>query len=338
MNDEIRRQLEAAGRRANPEPGPEFADALEARLRSVAAGLAPADARQPHRRWGRLRLSERWRPVRPTAVVGLLTVVLLAIAIAGGLGDHGTSSLELTGANNVEVALIDGTTLVDPDGLLLPDGAVVRVGADGSARIGDVRLDAGDVATVAGRRLRIERAGATGLIVPGASAATTTPATATPATALPSPTRSPTEAPPSSAPTSTPRPVGTATGSAQPSPDRSTPPPTATLRPSSPPTVDTVRIKLAAKAVGLSEVGAIWTGLPKASRYILVASASRQGPAAGPRYPGSTVIGEFAYPPRDPLRFRVPLGVVDIRLMVVALTADGVELARSNIVIVPLGG
>jgi len=332
MTDDIRHRLEAAGRRPVPEPGPEFAAALESRLRAVTAGRAPADVGPPNRRWGRRILPGRWPRMRLTAGVVVLAVVMVAVAVAGGLGDRGTQRFELTGATNVEVALTDGTTLVNPEGLLLPDGAVVRVGVDGSARIGDVQLDAGDIATVADRRLRIDRAGTTGLIAPGDSAATATPVAPTT-----SPTRSPTEAPPASGPAPTPRPTDTASGSAKPSPDRPTPSPTSSLHPSSAPTVDAVRIKLSAKAIGPAEVGALWSGLPKASSYVLVASASRQGPAAAPRYPGSTVIGEFAFPPKDPLRFRVPLGVVEIRLMVVARTADGAELARSNIVVVELG-
>ncbi len=335
MTDEIRHQLEAAGRRPAPEPGPEFADALEARLMAVATNRAPAVAQPPRRRWGRLRLPERWLRVRLTAGVAVLAVVLIGVAVAGGLADRGTPNLELTGATNVEVALADGTTLVNPDGLLLPDGAVIRVGVEGAARIGDVQLGAGDVATVADRRLRIDRRGMTGLVEPGDSVA---PASSAAPASSTSPSASPTKAPPASQPPQTPRPAGTAAAFATPPSDRPTPSSTVSPRTSSAPTVDVVRLKLSAKAVGPSDIGAIWTGLPKASSYVLVASASRQGPAADPRYPGSTVIGEFAYPPKDPLRFRVPSGVGQIRLMVVALTADGSELTRSNIVTVPLGG
>ena len=63
---------------------------------------------------------------------------------------------ELAAPVNVEVALADGTVLEDPDGLRLPEGAVIRVGAGGSARIGDTALVPGDVATVEQGRLRVE--------------------------------------------------------------------------------------------------------------------------------------------------------------------------------------
>ncbi len=332
MNDEIRRQLEAAGRRPVPEPDPGFAAVLEASLLAAAKTQAPAPAMRSTRRWSRLHLPGEWPRLRLTAGVAALAVALVMVAVSSDLGDRGIASLELTGATNVEVALADGTTLVNPDGLLLPDGAVIRVGADGSARIGDIQLASGDVATVANRRLQIDRHGATGQTQPGETSEVTPSA---PSSAPPS--RSPTPAPASSQPPATSQPEDVPSATATLRPERPSPTPTASQRPSSPPTVDAVRVKLAAKAIGPAEVGAIWTGLPRASSYVLVASVSRQGQATDPRYPGSTVIGQFAYPPSDPLRFRVPLGVVEIRLMVVALTADGAELARSNIVTVPLG-
>jgi hypothetical protein len=50
------------------------------------------------------------------------------------------------------------------------------------------------------------------------------------------------------------------------------------------------------------------------------------------------VLGEFVEPPPTPLRYRVPVGVVEVRLMVVALRRDGSVLRRSNVVTVTLPG
>ena len=69
---------------------------------------------------------------------------------------------------------------------------------------------------------------------------------------------------------------------------------------------------------------------------MLVITRSRNGPASDPVYPGSRVLGEFAAPPESPLRYRVPDGVVEVRLMVVALRKDGSVLRRSRIVTVTI--
>lgn len=63
---------------------------------------------------------------------------------------------------------------------------------------------------------------------------------------------------------------------------------------------------------------------------------SRSGAAADPVYPGSRIIGEFAVPPSRALRLRVPDGVVEVRLMVVALRADDRVLRRSRIVTIAI--
>ena len=57
--------------------------------------------------------------------------------------------LALAQAVNVQVTLSDGTHLENPDGLSLPDGAVVTVGDGGFALIGGTELHPGDVATIA---------------------------------------------------------------------------------------------------------------------------------------------------------------------------------------------
>jgi hypothetical protein len=84
---------------------------------------------------------------------------------------------------------------------------------------------------------------------------------------------------------------------------------------------------------GPTRIRVTWTATPGAAGYVLVSSASRNGAAARPRYPGGRILGEFSHPPDAPLRFRVPAGVVEVRLMVVALDADGKVMARSRVMI-----
>jgi hypothetical protein len=63
---------------------------------------------------------------------------------------------------------------------------------------------------------------------------------------------------------------------------------------------------------------------------------SRTGIARDPVYPGSRVLGTFVHPPALPLRFRVPDGVVEVKLRVIALRGNGTVLRRSNIVTITI--
>lgn len=338
--DDVRARLERAGRRQVPDPDPAFVDALEARLlaaaRIKAAATRPVSTRQ-------LSPGARpWRPAFGLAAGFTAMAFLLAVAAWFGGGDHGAPALELAGARGVEVMLADGTLLVDPDGLLLPDGSVVRVGAGASARIGGVVLEAGDVATIEDRQVRVTRSSLAVASGPSGSLPTGTglpPNRATPPSAGPSGQATGKPSPPTSAspaptgrPSTTAVPPATRAPGAQPSIDaRSTPsgpPPTA---PANLPSMT-----LSAKATVGAQVGLSWTALDGARRYVLIATTSATT-AADPRYPGSPVLGEFAHPPGTPLVVRVGDGTTEVRLLVVALRADGTEVGRSNVARVLLG-
>ena len=73
MNDEIRRQLEAAGRRPVPDPRPEFRAALEARLLAVARTPSPETPAPPARRRPGLGLAFGFGAV--AIVLGFVTVL-----------------------------------------------------------------------------------------------------------------------------------------------------------------------------------------------------------------------------------------------------------------------
>jgi hypothetical protein len=336
MSDDVRRRLEQAGRRPAPGPDPAFADALEARLLAVAASAPPPE---PPRRSGPARL----RRALAGALVAGVAVAAVLLAVAIGL-DRPVATPELTAPVNVEVALRDGTILEDPDGLRLPEGAVVRVGAGGSARIGDTVLAPGDVATVEAGRLRVEHNQPVG-VVPGVTPSASprpvatrsprpTPApsrTPGPAAATPSPAPTPVASRPRPTPAPTPTPASTRPPST-PAPTRTDPPPTAT------PTPAIARPRLRARFVAPSIVRVTWTATPGASSYVLVATAAEASPAPRPVYPGGRIIGEFSSAPEAPLRYRVPAAVAEVRLLVVALASDGTELARSRVITVATGG
>jgi hypothetical protein len=330
MSDDTRRQLEAAGRHPVPEPRQAFGAQLEQRLlaigRSQDPGASTAQAITDQAAPGPVApRGPRERRPAPGILAGLggLAAVLLVAVTLSGVGQRPTLALELVAPVNVEVALDGGTTLVNPDGLLLPDGAVVRVGAGGSVRIGEVSLGPGDIATVADRRLLVDRRVDATTTVQASPSSPATPAAPTDAL---SPTRAPADRPvtPTPEPTDPPRttasprvvnPAATAT----PDPGKTQAPTTASP------------LKLEARATGPSEIGARWTEVAKASRYVLVATTASDGEAATPTYPGSPVIGEFTHPALEPIVFRVGRDVVEARLLVVALSADGAVIARSNI-------
>jgi hypothetical protein len=279
---------------------------------------------------------------RWVAAAGIAAVIVLIAGLGLGLARPDPTpslGLALAGPVNVEVALADGTILEDPDGLLLPEGAVVTVGEGGSARIGDTVLRPGDVVIVEGDRIEVQRPTPVGVVPDPTPTSTPRPAaTRRPATAAP--TAAPTDPPAAATPTPTPTPSASPPRTAEPTrePAPTDAPPTA--RPTPTPTPAIVRPRLRARLIDGPRIAVRWTVTSGAARYVLVATGSRSGPAADPVYPGGRVIGEFATPPERAFRVRVPAGVVEVRLMVVALREDGRVLRRSRIatVAIPVPG
>jgi hypothetical protein len=331
VSDELRRRLEGAGARPAPTPDVAFADELEGRLRAVAASL-PAEPGTGTRR----------RPGRRLPILTLLTAAVVAAAAVVTLGfGRGQPSVDLTpelaGPVNVQVSLPDGTVLEDPDGMMLPEGAVITVGSDGSANIGGTVLVPGDVATVQQGTLHVQHDGGIGA-VPGTRTPTPRPTPdrthgpSPPPTTAPShgPTTAPTQRPTT---TPTPPPVGTPAPVPTPSPPPTTAP---TPQPTPTPTPAILRPRLRARLIVGPRIALTWTATYRARSYVLLVTMSRTGIARDPVYPGSRVLGTFAHPPALPLRFRVPDGVVEVRLQVIALRGNGSVLRRSNIVTITI--
>jgi hypothetical protein len=362
VNDDMRRRLEEAGRRPVPPPDPAFADALEQRLLAVAASLPadaaslPAEGAAAHAAAGAAAASPAAAPRRRGAPaawllagMGAALVVVVLLVVAGPLRPSPAPSPAAVAALlepvHVEVVLPDGQVLEDPDGLLLPAGAVVTVGDGGSARIGDAVLGPGDVATIHGDRVVIEHPSPRGVVVqptraptprpsPRPADRTPGPARSSGAAGSPSPSVSPTPSPtPSVEPPRSPQPTREPTPSPTP-PETPAPrppdPPAATPTPTPSPAI--LRPRLRARLVIGPRIAVTWTATYRAKRYVLLVSLSRSGPAADPVYPGARVLGEFTAPPAKPLRYRVPNGVVEVRLMVVALRGNGNVLRKSRIV------
>ena len=150
MSDDTRRRLEDAGAaagaadstRRSPTPSRRGCSRSAASRPSVAATAPPSRAAWPGSR-------RRWRSHAGRRRAGIALVVAGTWPPAARASSRPRSSPQPV---NVEVALADGTTLEDPDGLRLPEGAVITVGDGGSARIGETVLRPGDVATVERRR------------------------------------------------------------------------------------------------------------------------------------------------------------------------------------------
>ena len=344
MSDDLRRRLEATGRRPVPGPDQAFADGLETRLLAVAASLPPSG---PSPRRTRLRLM-----LGATLLAGAAVALVIAI---GADADRPIAPPDLEAPVNTEVVLVDGTVLEDPDGLRLPEGAVISVGEGGSARVGETLLRPGDVATVEQGRIRVDHgqpatSGKSGRATPTPSpmpsrrpslGATRTPRptatpsqTATPAPIHPSPSPAPTRVPAMQAPTPVPSRAPATTSS--PSPPTTLPTAAPTAAPTASPTI--VRPRLRARFVLPDGIRVTWTAVPGASSYVLVASGSEVAPAPRPRYPGGRVVGQFTQAPEAPLRFRVPDGTVEVRLLVAALAPDGTVMSRSRVVTLTTGG
>ena len=91
-----------------------------------------------------------------------------------------------------------------------------------------------------------------------------------------------------------------------------------------------------ARLVAPHTVAVDWRRIPGARTYVLVVTRSRNGPAARPTYPGGRILGTFAHPPAAPLRFQLPDAVEQVKVMVVALDRNGVEITRSRVVRIQL--
>lgn len=154
---DLRDALEAVGRRPTPAPHPDFVASLEARLLG-GAGVQPlvddtTDGATDRDVAPVVPLHRPARTGRITVLVGSAAAVVAAVVLAGSLsgwfgGGSDATNIELTDAVETTVELPDGTVVRGEEGLLLPDGAVVRTGPEGTAAAGGTEIGPGEEATV----------------------------------------------------------------------------------------------------------------------------------------------------------------------------------------------
>jgi len=152
---DLRDALEAVGRRPTPAPRPDFVASLEARLLG-GAGAQPLADDAPDRGPDVAPVVPLHRPAltgRITVLVGSAAAAVAAVVLVGSLsgwfgGGSDATNIELTDAVETTVELPDGTVVRGEEGLLLPDGAVVRTGPEGTAAAGGTEIGPGEEATV----------------------------------------------------------------------------------------------------------------------------------------------------------------------------------------------
>jgi hypothetical protein len=84
--------------------------------------------------------------------------------------------------------------------------------------------------------------------------------------------------------------------------------------------------------VAAHTIALAWTRTAGAKSYVVLMTRSKTGIAPRPVYPGSRVLATFSKPPALPVQFVLAPGVVEVKLLVVALDKNGKELGRSRIV------
>jgi len=151
--DEIRRLLDEAGHRPTPMPR---AGAFE-----EIAGRFDLGATRPLTSVVTLGAGHGRRRGRglPLSLLGAAGVAaLFGGALAGGWSGDGSpaaQALAVATAADTTVVLPDGSSVAARRGLVLPDGTVVRTGANGRCVAGDVDLGPSLEATVNAGRLRL---------------------------------------------------------------------------------------------------------------------------------------------------------------------------------------
>ena len=322
---ELHRQLLAMGRADVVGPRGDFVDSLAQRLDAIAS-TQPEYA--PHLTPRR----SRHRRVILAPAFGALVIVVGLIAF--GI-DNGSSAYALADPFNVQVQLADGRFVDGTDGLEVPKGSRVVVGAGGSVRIRDRVYGAGDVIVIGDRGPEV--ADHVEVVAP-----TTRPEPIPPTTERVDATRPATAEPPTSlgepAPTVA-RPVETVptTRAYVPEPTRApetTKPPT-TTRP-------VVSMELGAQRVeSTSQVSLSWSAVDGAAKYAVVRTVAVGGatpaePVYPPVSPTKVVVLTTARAHTDVAEALEGQPITAVRYRVVAVDSQGKVMVASRLVQVDL--
>ncbi len=316
MNEpnDVHRRLEAWGNDEPPLVDGAFANRLDSDLRSMHHG-----ARRPG-------LADAPRPIWQPAALALAALFLV---VGGVVAFTRTSTDDITlvmaAATETEVVLPDGETVAGSVGLELPDGTQISVGADGSAVIAGVVLEAGTQAvTIDGQLEILVDAGPEPTVPddPDPTSSTTTPPSTRPTTSTTDGTTS----------TTTRRSTTTASTTTPPT----TGPPPTTVPTTGPPTsVDRPSTTASAPAVVLD-----WGERDGRVRLVWTYAGPDAGPDAVAGWRVTVASGDRSQTLavlRDPAARAITVErlAVAATYRVIAVDAGGGVVAESNTVLVP---
>ena len=323
---EVNRQLLEMGRVSVVGPSSDFVDSLAQRLDAIASTQAEyAPHINPPRRPRAKRLV-----FAPTFAAIVLVVGAIVITV-----DNGSSAYALDDPINVQVQLADGRFVDGTDGLKVPKGTTVVVGAGGSVRIRDRVYREGDVIVIG--ESGPEVASHVDVVAPS-----TRPEPVAPTTERVEPTRPATTEPP----TTLRLPEPTIPRVVEPVPTTSIEVPEKTRAPETtkPPTTTRpiVSMEIGAQRVELSsQVSLSWSAVAGAAKYVVVRTVAVGGatpaePVYPPVLPSKVVVQTTARVHTDIAEAVEGVPITAVRYRVVALDATAKVIGSSRFVQVNL--
>ena len=323
IKDEVSRQLLDMGRVDVVGPPREFVDSLEQRLEAMAS--TQLEYVPP------MAAPRRPRPKRVMFAPAFAALALVVGAIVFNVG-NGSAAYALDDPFNVHVQFADGHVVDGTDGLRIPKGATVVVGAGGSVRIRDRVYREGDVIVIGDDGPEVaDRVD----VAPPSTRTEPEPSTAVepirPSTTAPTAVREPD-------PTVAPRPL-------EPAPVTRVEIPETTRAPKTtlPTTTRTVvSMEIGAQRVELSsQVSLSWSAVPGAAKYVVVRTIAIAGATpAEPVYPlvapSKLVVQTTARAHTDVAESVEGVPITAARYRVVALDASAKVIGSSRVVQVDL--
>jgi hypothetical protein len=307
--DALRRRLDALGESPANAADPARIDATEARLRAIydANGGRAPDVRSAT---GTRGSSRRKALLGSAGAAGVAMVALASFALLRDEPSSMRADLELTAAEHAYIELANGQRIAAEAGAIVPEGARIVVGENGSITIGDVTLGPGESAIVSDGELTIDAPGAGSTTDASGIPGTTDPATAT--------TR-PNNATTSTQPTTTTAP---ATSTTRPTTTTTTPPTTTTRPPR-----EVVRLRASARVVE-TRVRLDWQTYPAPNfrAYLVLVRTDGQPPTLGT--PGTAVVFRTTDPAVHLARVPFRPGMT---IRIVAIGTNDTVLASSTV-------
>lgn len=318
--DEVSRQLLDMGRVDVVGPPREFVDSLEQRLEAMAS--TQLEYVPP------MAAPRRPRPKRVMFAPAFAALALVIGAIVFNVG-NGSAAYALDDPFNVHVQFADGHVVDGTDGLRIPKGATVVVGAGGSVRIRDRVYREGDVIVIGddgpevADRVDVAPPSTRPEPAPSTTAEPTRPSTTAPI-AVPDPTVAP-------------RPV-------EPPVTRVEIPETTRAPKTTSPTTTriVVSMEIGAQRVELSsQVSLSWSAVPGAAKYVVVRTIAIAGATpAEPVYPllapSKLVVQTTARAHTDVAESVEGVPITAARYRVVALDSSAKVIGSSRFVQVDL--